>query len=796
MRPFLTQLRALTRGHEFTSLSTGIIIAMCAGLLLPALIGGLVLTGLRQEQIDREAQLHLEDKVQLLANSLVDPVWNVDTRGARTIADASMLDPQVVRITVKDPYQESYLNIERPERRLGVSRLAQRDLMRGNERVGSIEVETDNGLRQLELGQDRRAYFSVLLGQFLLSLVLILMAVRLRVLRPLARLTDFSNQLASGDLEHPVNWQQSDEIGRLAGQLEQMRSGLRTAFAEQEAILNNVQVGVLFLRERTIQLANRHAEQIFGYAPGGMVNQSTQIIYLSDNQYSTIGERAYSSIGELQGRYEEEVQLKRLDGSTFLSHMRGCALDPEVPAAGSIWVVEDITQRKSAEEKIRHLAFYDTLTELPNRRLILDRLGHALISSARHQKHCALLLIDLDNFKSLNDTQGHDVGDQLLIAVAARLAASIRQVDTVARMGGDEFMVLLEDLDEAELAAVQAESVARKIITALNEPYLLNANLNGNSHHQHNHHSTSSIGITLFCGDAVSVDELMKRADTAMYQAKAAGRNTLRFFDPAMQAVVTARASMEKGLHKAIEAQQFLLHYQAQVNSSGLVLGAEVLLRWQDPERGLVSPAEFIPLAEETGLILPIGQWVLETACLQLAAWSARREMADLTIAVNVSARQFHHKDFVSQVLDVLDKTGANPRRLKLELTESLLVDDVEAIITKMGVLKRKGVGFSLDDFGTGYSSLSYLKRLPLDQLKIDQSFVHDISTDPNDAAIVRAVVALAQNLGLTVIAEGVETPDQRDFLASHGCLNYQGYFFSRPLPLEEFERFCRTPLN
>jgi diguanylate cyclase (GGDEF)-like protein/PAS domain S-box-containing protein len=796
MHRILKRLRVLTSGHELTSLSTGIIIAMCAGLLLPALIGGLVLTGLRQEQIDKEAQSHLDDKVQLLAKSLVDPLWNVDTRGARTIADASMLDPQVVRITVKDPYQENYLNIERPERRLGVSRLARRDLMHGSERVGSIEVETDNGLRQMDLRQDRRAYFSVLLGQILLSLVLILLAVRLRILRPLARLTDFSNQLASGNLEHPLSWQQSDEIGRLAGQLDQMRHGLRTAFAEQEAILNNVQVGVLFLRERSILLANRHAEQIFGYAPGAMVGQSTQIIYLSDNQYSTIGERAYSSIGELRGRYEEEVQLKRQDGSTFLSHMRGCALDPEVPEAGSIWVVEDITQRKSAEEKIRHLAFYDTLTELPNRRLILDRLGHALISSARHHKHCALLLIDLDNFKSLNDTQGHDVGDQLLIAVAARLAASIRQVDTVARMGGDEFMVLLEDLDEAELAAVQAESVARKIIAGLNEPYLLNVNLNGNTRHQHSHHSTSSIGITLFCGDAVSVDELMKRADTAMYQAKAAGRNTLRFFDPAMQAVVTARASMEKGLHQAIEKQQFLLHYQAQVNAAGLVLGAEVLLRWQDPERGLVSPAEFIPLAEETGLILPIGQWVLETACQQLAAWSTRLEMADLTIAVNVSARQFHHKDFVSQVLAVLDQTGANPRRLKLELTESLLVDDVEAIITKMGVLKKKGVGFSLDDFGTGYSSLSYLKRLPLDQLKIDQSFVHDISTDPNDAAIVRAVVALAQNLGLTVIAEGVETTAQRDFLASHGCQHYQGYYFSRPLPLEEFEQFCRTPLN
>ncbi|MEI7430489.1 MAG: bifunctional diguanylate cyclase/phosphodiesterase, partial [Betaproteobacteria bacterium] len=369
-----------------------------------------------------------------------------------------------------------------------------------------------------------------------------------------------------------------------------------------------------------------------------------------------------------------------------------------------------------------------------------------------------------------------------------RLCSCVRQADTVARIGGDEFLVLLEGLDGAEQAAIKTESVARMILEKLNKPYLLNVMLNGVKQSQHHHRCTSSIGITLFCGSSVSVDELMKRADTAMYQAKADGRNAWRFFDQVMQQAVTARVEMENDLRRAIIRKQLRLHYQPQVDSSGQVTGAEVLVRWQHPVSGLISPDEFIPLAEECGLIQPLGQWVLEAACNQLAAWSTWPEMAELTIAVNVSALQFHHQDFVSHLLKVLDQSGAKPERLKVELTESLLVKEVNEVIAKMTELKQRGVSFSLDDFGTGYSSLSYLKRLPLDQLKIDQSFVRDISIDNNDRTIVRAIVALAKNLGLTVIAEGVETAAQRDFLASHGCRTYQGFFFSNPLPLKKFE--------
>jgi diguanylate cyclase (GGDEF)-like protein len=447
-------------------------------------------------------------------------------------------------------------------------------------------------------------------------------------------------------------------------------------------------------------------------------------------------------------------------------------------------LLNEIEERKAAEEKIKNLAFYDPLTGLPNRRLLLDRLKQTIASSARSARHGALLFIDLDSFKTLNDNLGHDIGDLLLQQVGQRLAACMREGDTVARLGGDEFVVMLKDLSEnSQDAATQTETVGEKILVTLSQPYQLT---------NYEHHSTASIGITLFTGDDVAIEDLLKRADLAMYQAKAAGRNTLRFFDPEMQAAVATRAELEVGLREAIEKDQLLLYYQVQVDGDGRLTGAEALLRWKHPQRGLVSPLEFIPLAEDTGLILPIGQWVLETACAQLALWATRPEMAHLTVAVNVSARQFHHPDFVGQVLAVLDGTGANPQRLKLELTESLLVDDVEDIIAKMTALKVQGVGFSLDDFGTGYSSLSYLKRLPLDLLKIDQSFVRDILTDPNDAAIAKIIVALAESLGLTVIAEGVEVEAQREFLARQGCHAYQGYLFSRPLPLREFEEFVQ----
>jgi len=450
---------------------------------------------------------------------------------------------------------------------------------------------------------------------------------------------------------------------------------------------------------------------------------------------------------------------------------------------GVLGIYTDITSRKQAEEQIHNLAYFDPLTGLPNRTLLLDRLKQAMTSGNRNGAFGAVLLIDLDNFKTLNDTLGHDMGDMLLKQVAQRLTLCVREGDTVARLGGDEFVVVLAGFSTGERdAATAIETVTEKILAALSQPYQL-----GNLHH----HTTASIGVTLFKGDLASIDDLMKQADLAMYKSKAAGRNVIRFFDPSLESAVKVRAALEDDLRRGIVEKQLLLHYQPQM-AGGQLTGAEVLVRWQHPQRGLVSPAEFIPLAEETGLILPLGHWVLETACTQLALWAGRPEMAHLTVAVNVSAHQFRQPDFVDQVLTVLKNTGAHPHRLKLELTESLLVSNVEELIEKMFALKGKGVGFSLDDFGTGYSSLSYLKRLPLDQLKIDQSFVRDVLVDINDASIAKTIIALAQNLGLGVIAEGVETEAQQEFLAGLGCHAYQGYFYSRPLPIDGFEQFAQ----
>jgi len=480
-----------------------------------------------------------------------------------------------------------------------------------------------------------------------------------------------------------------------------------------------------------------------------------------------------------------ESNVKHADGSLHdvifhKARLNGSNGEP----VGIIGVILDITDRKQSERDIHQLAFYDPLTQLPNRRLLMDRALQALAVSARSGRYGALMLLDLDDFKKVNDSKGHDVGDQLLCEVARRLRLAVREGDTVARLGGDEFVVVLEELSvSAAEAAPQAEAVAEKIRDVLNEPYLLEG---------HRHFSSPSIGVVLYRGHQEAIENLLKFADIAMYQSKQAGRNTIRFYDPAMQAAIDNRLELEGELDTALQENQLHLFYQVQVDGMRRPLGAEVLMRWLHPERGLVSPAQFIPLAEETGQIVQMGMWALRTACLQLKAWQQNAHTRHLTLAVNVSARQFRKPEFVDQVRRVLMESGVRPSLLKLELTESTVLLDVEDTIAKMRELKLLGLSFSMDDFGTGYSSLQYLKRLPLDQIKIDRSFVRDIATDPNDAAIVQTIIAMTEALGLNVIAEGVETADQQEFLELRGCHSFQGYLFGRPLPLEEFEATLR----
>jgi diguanylate cyclase (GGDEF)-like protein/PAS domain S-box-containing protein len=583
---------------------------------------------------------------------------------------------------------------------------------------------------------------------------------------------------------HPLPVKRTDEVGqvingfnRLLIDLSQQQKELQDSEERYRTVFQTIPDAVSITR-----LSNQGFSNLFGWPRDevlGKTSQDLSIWHHWDDRELLM--HAIQKDGYCESL---EVEFATKDGKTITALVSA----KEITLNGEhclLSVTHDITGRKTAQEQIYNLAFTDALTGLSNRRLLLNRLQQALISCVNQQRYGALLLVDLDGFKSLNETLGHDKGDALLLEVTPQLLACAHEGDTVARLGGDEFVILLESMTRsARDTAAQAEAIGEKVLVALNRQYQFG---------ESNHHSTASIGVTLFGDKSEDAIEPLKRAELAMYQAKAAGRNTLRFYDPQMQAAVSQRVALEAAMREALAKEQFILHYQAQVSGQHQIIGVEALLRWQDPLRGMVMPAEFISLAEESGLIVPLGRWVIETTCRQLSRWANRKETNHLTISVNVSARQFHQNDFVDQVLAAIERNGVRADRLKLELTESSLVSDIEGVIAKMNALKGHGVGFSLDDFGTGYSSLSYLKRLPLDQLKIDQGFVRGILIDPNDAAIAKMVIALGNSLGLQVVAEGVETQAQKEFLAELGCHIYQGYLFSRPLPIDEFEGFVES---
>lgn len=569
-----------------------------------------------------------------------------------------------------------------------------------------------------------------------------------------------------------------EQSARLAGiaierkLIEQNLQIAAIAFESQEGMLvTDANRVILRVNSAFSQITGYSEDEIIGKHPGMLSSGRHDMDF-----YASMWESIVNT-----GSWEGDVWNRRKNGEVYPAHLTFTAVKGrDGTIVNYVATLVDITSRKSAEEEIQHLAYYDSLTGLPNRRLLMDRLSQALVTSSRGKGGGAILFLDLDHFKTLNDTLGHDVGDLLLKQVSERLTSCVREGDTVARIGGDEFVIMLEGLSDSIFeAARQAELICEKILNALNQAYQLNS---------YEYHSTTSIGATLFSGHEIESDELLKQADIAMYQSKTAGRNAIRFFDPVMQEVINNRALLERELHKAFDNEQFQLHYQLQVNNLGQALGAEALIRWMHPERGMVLPFHFISLAEEIGLILPIGKWVIETACTQLNVWQQSKFTKDIVLSINVSAKQFRQADFVEQIQDAVNRHGINPALLKLELTESLLLDDVEEIIATMTTLREIGVQFSLDDFGTGYSSLMYLKRLPLNQLKIDQSFVRDLITDPSDQAIVHTIIAMAKSLSLDIIAEGVETEEQLQFLLNKGCTCYQGYLFGRPLPIQQFE--------
>lgn len=555
---------------------------------------------------------------------------------------------------------------------------------------------------------------------------------------------------------------------------------LKTSKEHYRLLLNHLAVGVFhYDKSCCITYCNERLTEILQTSRENLIGRDLR--RLSDRMIPSTLQKAITEGASVRYEGQHDAALGTFRG--WISLVATPSRDSRGNIIGGVAIVEDISEHHASQEEIRRLVFSDALTGLPNRRRLLERLRQAVISCGQTGNCSALLFVDLDNFKTLNDTRGHDVGDQLLKQVAERLTGCVRPTDSVARFGGDEFLVLLEDLQgDASRAMARASKVGEKIITALNQPYMLGA---------HEHYCTASIGAAIFGDRPVSEEELLKQADVAMYQAKAAGRNALRFFDPKSQSTIAAQSALEADLRVGIRDGQLALHFQPVVDGARRVVGAEALLRWKHPTRGLVAPAEFIRVAETTGLVVPMGYWVLETVCALLARWAGRPERADLTVAVNISALQIRQSDFVAQVLAIVRRCGATANRLKIEITESLLVDDIEETIVKMQALNARGIGFSLDDFGTGYSSLSYLKRLPLDQLKIDRSFVMNLEQDDSDASICAATIGMAHNLGLQVVAEGVETDVQLYFLNTvHRCDFMQGYYFSKPLPLDEFERY------
>ena len=627
---------------------------------------------------------------------------------------------------------------------------------------------------------------SIILLVMIIFIYLIAIVIARKITVPVAMLESSSRAVRGGDFSVRATICGPSEIAAVAEEfnatlnthqrnVEQLQIAA-TAFESHESmIITDANTVILQVNKAFTESTGYTAEEAVGKTPS---------LLKSGRHNKDFYQEMWSTLIQT-GTWRGEVWDKRKNGEIFPKFLIITAVK-NLNGVITHYIGQhiDITERKAAEEKIHNLAFYDPLTQLPNRRLLMDRLQHALAACGRSGRLGALLFIDLDNFKTLNDTLGHETGDLLLKQVAQRLTTCVRGGDTVSRLGGDEFVLILENLGDHSIeAATLAENISDKIKNTLNQVFKLG---------EHEYKCTSSIGVTLFEGYQYPIEELMKQADIAMYQAKKAGRNAVCFYDQKMQDTILARVLLEGELNKAFDQEQFVLHYQVQVDRTSRPVGAEALVRWLHPVRGLIYPDEFIALAEESGLILPMGHFVMANACQQLANWATQPEMMHLTISINVSAKQFHLPIFVEEVLALVEYFGIDPAKLKLEITESMLLDNVDKTIVKMNELKSYGINFSIDDFGTGYSSLQYLKRLPLDQVKIDQSFVRDIATSRNDKVIVKTIIAMAQSMSMEVIAEGVETEEQRLILMEDGCTSFQGYLFGRPVPIEQFEAMLK----
>jgi diguanylate cyclase (GGDEF)-like protein/PAS domain S-box-containing protein len=1012
------------------SIYGALFVVVFGGLVIPALIGSYVLVGVQEQRAAATAlNESLQRNADILALGMQESLWNMNTDAARSLADSVMRDPAVVHVAVRAQSDSYFVNMYSSLPPVGTMFRAEREIVVRGERIGRVEVEMDDRRSQLELRAKQSKYAMVLAGQLCVSLLLIVLFLKRRLLSPLRTLMVFSDRLSRGDFDTPVALGARDELGRLGRQMDRMRVAIRDLFedigrreerfrtivtqvpgavfrarpgaaiefvsdaieeisgypaqrfmrgttddwsdiicpedrrmqrrlvkeamlagrpyaveyrivdaygterwvlesgqpkgeldspefrvdgiisdiserkhnetqieellTEQGAILDNVMFGVMFVRERRVVSVNRRCEELFGYTNGQLVGASMALLYPSHEAYELAGETHYPRLaaGETS---DEEYQYRRRDGSLFWCLVSGRALDPLRPNEGSIWVYADITERKHTEEELRlsaavlehiadgvmvidpngkivavnqaftqitgyteseslgqhssltrsnrhdeafyealwrdlantgfwrgeiwntrkngevypewltvsavrddqgvvthyvgvfsditkakesqdkldHLAHHDPLTALPNRLLFHDRLQHAMQQAGRNKQQLAVLFIDLDRFKNVNDTLGHHVGDELLKQVASALEAQLREGDTLARLGGDEFIVLLENVD----GAFGAGHVAGKLVSMFERPFIVS---------DYELFVTCSVGVSLYPQDSSDLNMLIRNADVAMYQAKARGRNGFQFYAPSMTGEGVERLRIEAMLRRSIEKNEIFLHYQPQVEiDTGRLIGVEALVRWQNAELGLVPPGRFIPLAEDTGFINQLGKWVMVEACRQMVRWQEAGLVVP-KIAVNLSVRQFERGSIAGMVAQVLRETGLEADRLQLEVTESVIMNTGDAL-EFINDLHDIGVGLAIDDFGTGYSSLAYLKQLPVETLKIDRSFIKDISTDANDEAITVAIIQLGKSLNLSVIAEGVETEEQAAFLLRHGCNRAQGYFFSSPAAPED----------
>ncbi|WP_426106477.1 bifunctional diguanylate cyclase/phosphodiesterase [Massilia sp. TSP1-1-2] len=1020
------RLRARLGALYGLSIYGALLLVVFGGLVIPAIVGSYVLIGV-QEQKSAKTALNesLQRNADILALGMQESLWNMNADSAQSLVESVMRDPSVLQIQVIGQSDTQFMNVHSPNRPIGNVFRAERDILVRGERIGRIVVEMDDARSQQDLHNKQSNYAFVLAFQLTISLLLIVLFLNRRLLVPLRKLMNFSDRLSHGDFETRLDLSGSDELGRLAGQMEEMRVAIKRLFedigrreerfrtivtqvpgavfrvrpggpidfvsdaiedisgypaallmrtssdkwsdivcpedrrmhartvkgaladgrpytieyritdasgterwvaehgqpqkdpaggadwidgiisdiserkhnemriegllAEQSAILDNVMFGVMFVRGRRVVSVNRRCEELFGYTNSEMVGQSTAMVFANQEAYETAGRVQYAALA-LDRNFSEERQYRRSDGTLFWCLLSGRALDPLHPSDGSIWVYADVTERRQAEEKLRlsatvlehiadgvmvigldgriiainpaftqitgytemealgqdstltrssrhdsafytvlwnelavtgfwrgeiwnrrkngvlylewltisavrdnsgatthyvgvfsditkvkesqdkldHMAHHDPLTALPNRLLFHDRLQHALQRAGRDHRQLAVLFIDLDRFKNVNDTLGHHVGDELLKQVAAALAGRLRDGDTLARLGGDEFIVLLENVD----GQFGAGHVAEKLMAMFEEPFMVS---------DYELFVTGSVGISLYPNDAADLNMLIRNADVAMYQAKARGRNGYQFYAPSMTGEGVERLRLEAMLRRSIDKNEIYLNYQPQIEiDTGRLIGVEALVRWDNPELGTVPPVRFIPLAEDTGFINQLGKWVLYESCRQMVRWQEAGLYVP-KIAVNLSVKQFERGSIVNMVSEILKETGLEPQRLQLEVTESVIMNTGDALVF-INDLHSIGVGLAIDDFGTGYSSLAYLKQLPVQTLKIDRSFIKDISTDVNDEAIAIAIIQLGKSLNLSVIAEGVETEEQAAFLLRHGCNLAQGYFYSRPL--------------